>query len=290
MKKDRQGVRKIDEPHYSIWQALGMSFYSSRLYVDVYKRWQGLGIRYLLIMTLLFTLPPSLKIIVALDRFYVQDILHPLQAIPPTPIENGLVQFDQPMPWVQKNARGQAELIIDTTGEIQGFDVQQYPDLRILIRENSLSVYFPFDKALPELGMVEPVSGEIIFPPDVTGTLTGDMIMESAHITLLRWLAAIVAWPMIFTLIFGIYLFLILMVSMMGQLAAQVIFRFSLSYTQSVRLMMVAVTPQLFLTLFSITTGWLRKPAGLLAIILIAVYFSYAVLVNKRAGNKLVRQ
>ena len=42
--KIKNKLKLIDAPVYRYWDALYMSFYSRRLYVDVGKRWRGLGI------------------------------------------------------------------------------------------------------------------------------------------------------------------------------------------------------------------------------------------------------
>lgn len=54
MSEQNKVLRKVDAPFYNYWQAIVLSFFSSRLYVDVGKRWKGLGFRYLLLIVFCF--------------------------------------------------------------------------------------------------------------------------------------------------------------------------------------------------------------------------------------------
>ncbi len=52
--KIKNKLKPIDAPAYGYWKALYMSFYSTRLYVDVGKRWRGIGLLYLLFFVVVF--------------------------------------------------------------------------------------------------------------------------------------------------------------------------------------------------------------------------------------------
>jgi len=53
--------------------------------------------------------------------------------------------------------------------------------------------------------------------------------------------------------------------------------------------MAVSMTPQVVTLMLYITTQWLKGFISGISIILLSVYFSYAVLANRRDSKKLVR-
>ena len=65
--KADKALKDIGSPCYRYWQALYLSFYCGRLYVDIGKRWKGLGIGYLFLLVCFAIIPLNLRIV--FDKF-----------------------------------------------------------------------------------------------------------------------------------------------------------------------------------------------------------------------------
>ena len=78
---------------YRYFRALYLSFYAPALYVDVVKRWQGVGIGYILMVIAIGSIPLSSRIIIEFNQYFEEKILLPLQVLPKINIKKGHVLF-----------------------------------------------------------------------------------------------------------------------------------------------------------------------------------------------------
>lgn len=289
MTKEKKVLRKIDAPFYNYLQALVLSFFSSRLYVDVGKRWKGFGILYLLLVIFLFAIPFAFRINVEFNTFFEQQIIEPLKQIPPLYIQNGKVSLDKPMPYLIKNKKGQIVTIIDTTGKVKTID-NTYPDLTTLITDNKFfykvpSPQFFFIKDMQQ--KQAPVFSQSL-SENINQVFDGNDWIKSSGIERIKLLSQIIIYPTIALLFFAIFLVFYLVFALMGQLIAKLFFNFSLGYRQACRLLMVSATPQLIVLLLGLTINYMFKGFGLILIGLLIGYFCFAVLSLKRESLKLV--
>ncbi|WED44516.1 DUF1189 family protein [Legionella cardiaca] len=286
---EQKTLRKIDAPFYNYWQALLLSFFSSRLYVDVGKRWKGLGILYLLLVIFLFSIPFSLRIAVEFNTFFEQQIIEPLKKLPPIYIQNGKVSFDEPMPYFIKNDAGEIVSIIDTTGKVKTID-KTYPNLTTLITEDKFfyrirSPQFFFTKQMDEEAdqiYVQPLS------KNINQIFDGSTWIKSSGLKRVKLFSLIIIYPTVALLLFLIYLVFLLAFALMGQFISNLFFRLSISYKQSSRLLSVSSTPQILILLLFLTIDWLFIGFGLILMILPAFYFCFALRSLKRESHKLV--
>ena len=72
--KKQHQIKLIETPVYSYWSALYMSMFSSRLYVDVCKRWRGFGLLYFFLFTSLAAIPVSIQLIHDFSKSYKNEI------------------------------------------------------------------------------------------------------------------------------------------------------------------------------------------------------------------------
>lgn len=281
-------LQDIDAPHYRYWQALYRCFFSSKLYVDVGKRWKGLSILYLLIVILVVSLPVSLRLMVNFHHYFNQQVMLPYQLLPPFIVQNGLVSFDKPMPLLIKNDLGQVVAIIDTTGKSKIID-KKYPHLTILVTKNALLYHAPpppmvFQGAIPK---DNPVTTRV-FDNTMNQVFDAKSWLQSSHMSTVETAIGIMIYPTIALLLFFIYLVILLAFSLMAQLAAKVLLKYDITWMQAVRLLIVAATPQIVLLAILLACNTLFFGVSLLLIILLVVYFSFAVLSLRHTGNQLV--
>jgi hypothetical protein len=289
MKKQQStGLRDIDAPHYSYWQALYLSFFESKLYVDVAKRWKGFPVGYLLLLMFVVSIPASVRVVEQFHHFFEQQVLMPLKKLPPFYVQNGQVSLDKPMPYLVKNEAGQVIAIVDTSGSVTTID-KRYPQLAILVTRDKLIYRSPTPPKLFEESAPIPTSiNERPFEKGINQVFDGDEWIKSSGINTIKFLAEIIIYPTIALLFFVVYLGLLFTFSLMAQLVAKVLFKFDLTYGQAIRLLTVSATPQIFVLMMVVAFNLFFVGISFLMIALLAIYFSFAVLSLKRESNKLV--
>lgn len=290
MDKKSTALREVDKPHYKIVQALYLSFFSPQLYVDVGKRWKGTAILYLFFAIIIFASPLSVRIVVDINQFFNTQILNPLKKLPPIIIQNGLVNFDKPMPYMIKNDQGAVVTIVDTTGTITGKS-QEYPLLTTLITKNKLYYWPPspswyFLQNVPAKESAQPFVQE--FPSQVNEVFDGGRWVASSGIENVKHLALAIVYPMIIMMLFVLALIFFLVFAAIAQLAAGLFYQVPLTFKQSMRLLVVSSTPAIAVMFIGFALNRIPPGSGWILLIIVAAYFSFAVIAMRNAGNKMV--
>ncbi len=287
-KEKNKQLKPIDTPVYRYWSALYMSFYSRLLYVDVGKRWRGLGILYLLLTIALFTIPFAVRMSFSLNQAFKEQITDPLSKIPVFYIQNGEVSFDKPMPYLIKNDQGQVVIIIDTTGKINDFP-SNYPYLSILINKNKISLKVPSLK-LFNMAETKPSKGTPLVQTFDKGTnlvFDGRKIAEEDSIKNVTFYSELMIYPMVVAMLFSIFIILFLVLAFLGQVFSNIFFSFNVTFAQSSRLLAVAGTPMLLLLLAMLTLNSIFMGSGYILFALLIFYYSFA-LYSLRAESRRV--
>lgn len=282
-------IRDIDAPHFSYGHALYNAFFNRALYVDVGKRWKGLSVLYLLLLMFVASFPFSLRLMLVFDGFFKHEIIKPLESLPELYVQNGLVSLDKPMPYFIKNESGDVIAIVDTSGAIKDFS-PGYPKLSVIITKDT----FLFRVSSPpqlfkSFNSSEWPATSNTFDKGLNQIFDARQWAESPMIKNTRIAINVLIFPSVAALFFTMYLIFLLAFSLMAQFVAKVLLKFDLTYVTSFRLLMVAITPQVVLLQLVLTLDWIFQGLGMVLCILIAAYFSFAVLSLKRESNKLVR-
>ncbi len=288
MRKEKNKLKPIDTPVYGYWSALYKSFYSRLLYVDVGKRWRGLGILYLLLSIALCSIPFALRMSFSLNQSFKEQITDPLSKIPIFYIQNGQVFFDKPMPYLIKNDRGQVVVAIDTTGKINDFP-SDYPYLTILINKNKISLKVP---SLKLFNMTEskPSKGTPLVQPFDKGTnlvFDGKKIAEENSIKDLKYFSQLMIYPMIVAIFFSIFIVFFLVFAFLGQVFSTIFFTFNVTFVQSSRLLIVAGTPMLLLLLIMLTLNSIFQGSGIILFALLIMYYSFALYALRAESRRM---
>ncbi len=290
MSKKNQKLRVIDAPMYNYWQALVMSLYSSRLYVDVAKRWRHFGILYLLFVISLSSIPLSARVIYDFHRVFEKQMIIPISKLPLIYVQSGQVIFDKPMPFFIKNDEGAVVAIIDTTGKINQINTT-YPELTILVTKDKL--YFRAPKFPLFFQERQPLQTEDIYVQALDKSsnevFNGKSWVATSGVLKLRIMTEMLIYPLLMMFIFGVYVVLMFALAFIGQLFSQIIFKFKLPYREATRILMVAATVQILVFFTLLTCNIIFSGTGLLYMLLLAVYFNYGVLSFKKASKKMVR-
>jgi hypothetical protein len=264
-------------------KALYSSFYSSILYADAVRDWQGSGMGYLLFLIILGAIPLSGRVIVEFNDFFKKEIIFPIKALPLLPIKNGMFMYNQPMPYLIKNNKGEVVSIIDTTGTVSEMN-QAYPQLSVLITENKMYFRPPGYKQF--LGMAKVTIGNPIytrtFDKGVNGLLSGTEWIHSTGIARLNTLMQILVFPCVTLFYFVIFGVILLLLSSLVQLYSDIFFSLKLPFKASCRLLAVTSTPTLLLFFFIRCGNFAVSGMGLVYGVLFLSYVSYGLCSVKR--------
>ena len=289
MNKKKQDLRPVDEPLFSYWQALYLAFFSRRLYVDVAKRWRGYGVLYLLLVIAIACIPISARIIYNFNQYFDDQMIAPLKALPVLQIQNGNVVFDKPMPYLVKNKTGHIVAMIDTTGRITGMS-DLYPDLTILITKDSIFLRPPkfqlFFNSQQDLKGVNVYAQSL--NKETNEIFVGENWVKSSGISRVKWLAEMLVYPLMTGFAFGIDSVIMLFLAFIGQLLSIIVFKHKMSLKDTCRLFMVAATAQIAVFFVFLTANIIPPGGGFGYLVLVSVYFSFAVLSVRRESRRMV--
>lgn len=289
MRKRNKNIRLIDAPLYHYWQAIYCSFYSSRLYIDVVKRWRGYGFLYLLMMISLVTIPASIRLIYDFDRYFNEEILQPVSMFPLLYVQNGDVVFDKPMPYFIKNKKGEVIDIIDTTGKVTNI-TSKYPKLVFLMTKNKL--YSRLPKLNVFLNTTDISSEDEVhvskFDKSMNEVFNAEQWTKSTRTQRAKWFVEVLIYPILVFAIYGLYLVIMPLFGYVAIIFAQVVIKHKLKFKEGLRLFIVTSTPQMFLFGVLFTSGLSFNGSGILQIICMAIYFNCAVLCLKNDSKKMV--
>lgn len=288
--KQKNKLRTIDSRVFSYWSALYLSFFSRRLYVDVGKRWKGLGILYLLFVTALFSIPMYLQTSAKFIQNYKEHTIEPLLKIPAFYIQNGMVIFDKPMPYKIKDDTNQTLVIIDTTGKVNDF-TSEYPNLSFLINKDKISFKAPALE-LSNLKQFEGISKNKpivhFFGKESNLVFEGKQFIEQNGIYNLIYIAKVIIYPCIAAIYFSIFIVFFLVLALLGQTFSSIFFSFKVGFATSSRLLIVAGTPMLFLLMLILSLHMMFMGVGILLLSLLTIYYSFGIFALKAESKRVV--
>ncbi|MDP3704512.1 MAG: DUF1189 family protein [Legionellaceae bacterium] len=292
MFKRKQKMRLIDARVYRYWQALYLSLYSRRLYVDVAKRWKGLGLMYCLLLMVIAAIPLSVRSIIDFNQYIGTDLIQPLSEVPTFNIKDGKVIFEGKMPYYVKNNEGQEVVIIDTTGQITHI-TYKYPKLVMLVTSDHYYFRAPKLRFLKddktnrieyEIQKIQSYSMKHI----KNGVFDAKTWIETSDLLSIKNGLLLFVYPFLVSSMFGIFATILIVLAMMGQVASYTIFKYKLKFKPACRIMMVSssVGTSLFLCFKAAQLN--SSLMNSICVMIVFAYFSFAVLSVKRESKQLV--
>ena len=291
MKKNKsKSPRLLDAPLYSIWQALYLAFFSPTLYVDVVKRWRGMVVRYLFLLIACATLPFSLRLMVVLDQYLHDQLIVPMQTLPPLSIQQGEISFEHLMPYTLSNKTGDIVTIVDTTGRINVINPGDYPKLSWLITKNKMYFRNPPLNLFTHLAEHHQYSKIFEEPldPDLTGVFRGQDFLETYHVFRLTRFIVWSVYPCMVMFFFMLIVSFLLPMAWAAQLFAEMLFKIKLSYVQAFRLLIIASTAPITIAFGLMAIDKIFPGTGFIYILLLSAYFSLGMIAFKHANIKMV--
>lgn len=282
-------LKPVDAPVYSIWTALYHSFYSRRLYVDVGKRWRGLGFIYLLVALLILCIPFALKVGYVFSQDFNQKILEPLLKLPVLYVQNGKISIDEPMPYIIKNNRGQVVLVVDTTGKINDFGYE-YPYLNILINQNKISYRIPnfqlYDTGIPAQSTATPVVQPL--GTSVNTVFNGKQFADEQMVRGLKIASQLMIYPVVVVAIGSFLIIMYPVFALLGQAFSSILFSFKIGFLQSLRLLIVSSTPMLLVLMILLSLNVAFAGMGIILMTILTSYYCFALYSLRAESQQLV--
>ena len=104
---------------YTIFHALILApIFSRSLYADVGRRWKGIGLGYMMLLLLIAWLPLAIEAHVKFGAFVRDDLPAGLKSVPAVTIRAGRMSTPVKQPYIIRDDRGKALVVLDTTGQV----------------------------------------------------------------------------------------------------------------------------------------------------------------------------
>lgn len=282
----------IDRPIYKYWQALYLSFYSKRFYIDVFKRWRGFGLVYFALVVSLAVIPFSIKTIREFVDYYDNQLMEPLKQMPQFQVSKGKLVFDYFMPYLIKNKNQDVVIVIDNTSQLTEINYI-YPYWMLLVTADHIYFRPPaFSKIsalLPQLAKgTEGIVAEDFADMDYE-VFDATLFLKTTHLLTQKWYLASMIYPLFASMIFGFFTALIFFLTLLGQVLSHTVFRFKLPFKVAFRMMTVSSSCAIALFILVLTSGEKFPFMGLALMTCISFYFSFGVLAARKESKQLVR-
>ncbi|MCX7115516.1 MAG: DUF1189 family protein [Gammaproteobacteria bacterium] len=282
----------LDKPLYHYWQALYMSFYSKELYIDVIRRWHGLGWLYLLLVVALFSIPLSINLGLGAQHFFTTQVVEDVKSMPQFMIQNGVVVFDKPMPFEIKNVQHDVIGMIDTTGKTEALDNDRYPKLTYLITKNKIFYRTPSFHTLnndEEGAPAGPIFSQTI-DSKTNEVFSGADFVRDVPIERIRMIIMASTYPIVVVLLFSMLAGFFLLLGVTGRFVAKLMLRSPLTFMQSCRLVAISATPALLFLFVFLTLHRNFSFSGTVFLAMIAFNYCLAAIVYRRDSQQVARR
>lgn len=218
---------------FSYWRAFYSSFYSSDLYRDVAKNW-GAGVLLYLLMVLTMAWWASMfHVQRSVDRGFERLSDEYVPQVPHIKIEKGVLKTPEKRPYFIRNSDNQVDAIIDTSGRYTNLDET---DSYILVTDHEMMV-----KDNQNRIRIDKI------PADLTLDLEPQEVKEMLR-GYIKY-AWIYLFPFLLFFSFIYRLIQALLYALIGKLYSA-FFNVQLSYTENLKIAMVAVTPAIVFATF----------------------------------------
>lgn len=293
MKNNKTNLNPLDQRIYKYWQALYLAFYSSRLYIDVGKRWRGWGLCYFFLVIAIASIPLSIKSMRAFNEYFNYEFLQPMEQIPSFEIKRGKLSFPFFMPYLIKNKYNDVSIIIDNQINLTEMNYI-YPKWMMIITSDHISIRLPTLSLLPR--ELRPPTFATVDSQNIDthsfkeiqyASFNGKMWIDQTNLVQTKWYLMIALYPTITMLLFGFFTIFLFFLAIMGRAFSYIIFKFKIDFKRIYRLMLVSSGAGISVFIMSLTYVQLPTLGGYLFLI-ITLYFFYAVLSLKRESKKMV--
>jgi len=275
--------KTVIKPKFSRVQAILLSFYSPKLYVDVMRNWRGLGATYLLVMITVLTLPHCINSHIQRHQDLEQVLITPLKKLPPFSIYNGKAVFYGPQPFLVKNDFGEVIGVIDTTDTVSKLPDIRYPKAGLLVTKHMMQFNYQMLDVFTQADVSKQHTIQLPFASDLfkakgRQSIVGEDLIKVLMLNWMKWAALFVVFVssiLFYCITYFVFLFSF---TIFGQFIASFVFKCKLTFKETMRLLCVSVTPQAVVFFSALTFDQMFVQMKYVSLVVYAIYFSLAVL------------
>jgi hypothetical protein len=243
---------------------------------------------YLVCMLSIIVLPYAVHLTVAYRDMMEQKLFVPFKQLPPFSVRDGEVYFYSPMPYEVKNEKNEVVAIIDTEGKINQLPYFLYPEVTLLITKNALHLRLPILNLFKEHNIPEGKETVVAFSSMEDSNLVGIDWLESSPLKpVINTLSASI-YPILLMFYTTLYTIILFSFGLFGQFVARFIFKVNLTLKESVRVMIVASTPQAMIYFILLAFKQIYPGTGIVNLALLIIYFSLGVLAYRWDNRAMI--
>ncbi len=292
MKKNKTKLSSNDKSIFKYWQALYLSFYSVRLYVDVAKRWKGFGFGYFLMLIAIAVIPLSIKAMQVCNRYYDYQMIDPLKKIPDFAVDRGRLVFTGITPYVIKNVYEDPVIVIDPNSTLTEINYV-YPKWMLFITSDRFYLRLPNlsifeDETMPRATLNSPDINMQSFESIEYETFNSAYWLEQTHFSSIKWYFIVATYPIFVAVLFGFFAVVLGLMTILGRAFSKIIFKFGLTFKQAYRIMLVSSGCGISVFVLGMPYVARMPVVGFFLMIAIILYFCFAVLAIKKESKSLV--
>lgn len=246
---------------FSAYQAPALAFFSAPFYRDLMKNGKGVGLLYLLLLTLLCWSLQTAKIYLAMQTAITSaEVVSFLDQVPQMTWNSGTLTIDKPSPYTIVDQHNQALVYFDLSGKTTA--LSETPDAKVLITKD-------FMVAEKSSGVQESIPWNKFFTTQYSIDKTG----------LKDLLAKVIPWGSLLVWICGIFVWMghAFMALVLGALGILLFDRKKLGFATMMRLAAFAMTPSIIIATIQAIAGFTIPAYNLVGTILTFafMYFGY---------------
>lgn len=283
-------LRSVHSPVYTYWEALYRSFYSAQFYIDVAKRWKGSGLLYLLFIFCFGAIPIAMKLSYQFYETFDQKVLEPIEKLPLLYIQNGKISLDEGLeqPYLIKNTHGEVVSVVDLSHPLAD-PKKAYPKASFIVQSDRLLIHvfnpYSFLKSKVPHGEYT----EYRLDQNTNEIFSAKDWLSSIGIMRIKWLIELLIYPVVTLLLYVVSMVGVLSLGVLGQAYALALFGLRLKFKTSTRLLATSMTPALMVFFFLMGTGLRAIHSGFMIMLLVAAYYTYAMISLKLTSKILAR-
>ena len=293
MKNNKTNLNALDKRIYKYWQAWFLAFFSSRLYIDVGKRWRGWGLGYFFLLIAFVAIPISIKAIHMFNQYYKYEFLDPIEKIPSFEIRQERLVFPYFMPYLIKNKYNEVSIIIDENANLTEINYI-YPRWMMVINRDHIYIRLPVlsflasDRMAPKLANISTNNVDAQSFKNISyASFNGKYWVSESHLSKMRWYFLISMYPSLTMLLFGFFSVFLFFLAILGRAFSYTILKFKLDFKRTYRLMLVSAGTGV--SVFILSLSYVKLPLlGFYLLLIITLYFFYAIMCLKRESKKMV--
>lgn len=290
MTKRSTSLQSIHTPIFSKKEALFRALFDVGLYLDVFRRWKGIGLSYLFLLMCIIAVPVSMLSMKRFHDYFFDNLIYSIQSIPTITLQNGFLSIEEKNPYFIKSPNNDLTVVIDTSKSLKQLK-HSYPSAMLLLNKNGFVFQSGgqrtmFLNSLTPMNVIPPY--EALFDKKMNAIFDGHMWLSSVHYMYYYVIGLFLIYPSVVCSLFAVYTVLLLTIGVLGQVIASTILRFSMGYAATLRLMMVSSTLHLYCLAFFMAMQYYPSYMGAALMMMLFFYFCVAVIMIKKYSKQLV--